>query len=286
MTTNPIAPPPQQQQLGAPVAATAMDRGSTFLADRPDIFVKQTMKGCIEELICGCDANVEFKISTMQKQDEDVYYVTEDSNWCVRMLFGAVRPMKIKVSDGAAPGGKLHAVYERPLRLPLNNMKFCCFQTINIQDAEGEPLGAITEDFWFCVPSFKVTTETGALQYNVQPPTCCGGVCIDLFYLGICSCQVPFNVYLPGKTGSGQEVGYVVKRWGGLVAELFTDADKFELRFPEGADPQSKSRLLGATFLLNQIFYEKKVLFFALKNRVEGIFSPVPSPIKLAGRVV
>jgi hypothetical protein len=93
-------------------------------------------------------------------------------------------------------------------------------------------------------------------------------------------------VYLPGKTGKGEEVGYIVKHWGGWVAEVFTDADNYEVRFPEGADPQSKSRMLGATFLVNQLFFERKVIFFSVKQGVERVFTPVLSPMKMASRIV
>ena len=83
-------------------------------------------------------------------------------------------------------------------------------------------------------------------------------MCVDVCSEGCCSCRIPFNIYEPGKHAAGQEVGQVVKTWAGLATEVFTDADKFELRFPANADAQTKTRLLGATFLLNQLFFEER----------------------------
>lgn len=47
-----------------------------------------------------------------------------------------------------------------------------------------------------------------------------------------------------------------LKVWSGLVNEVFTDADKFEIEFPEGTDAETRANLLGALFLINMIFFE------------------------------
>ena len=78
---------------------------------------------------------------------------------------------------------------------------------------------------------------------------------MNFCYTGCCSCRIPFHVYEPGK---GQEVGSIVKVWGGLGSEVFTDADRFEVKFPAGADGSTKARLLGMTFMLNQLFFEQQ----------------------------
>jgi hypothetical protein len=107
------------------------------------------------------------------------------------------------------------------------------------------------------VPQFDILTETGTKQYAVHQPVCCGGLCVDICAEGLCNCRIPFYVYPPGASGEkGSEVGKIVKVWGGLSQEIFTDADTFELKFPADANYEAKLRLLGAVFLLNQIFFE------------------------------
>ena len=59
------------------------------------------------------------------------------------------------------------------------------------------------------------------------------------------------------KQTAGKQVGEIVKLWPGLGNELFTNAHKFEVRFPKGSDGGTKARLLGATFLINQLFFER-----------------------------
>ena len=51
-------------------------------------------------------------------------------------------------------------------------------------------------------------------------------------------------------------MGRIVKVWGGLGQEILTDADSFEVEFPDDADSVMKANILGATFLINQLFFE------------------------------
>ena len=251
MSKNPIATP-----IVSVVASQGMNRD--ILDNHPDLYVKQTRKGWLMELCLGCDANTEFKIATLQNQHENILYATEDTSCCIRMLCGSLRPFTITVSEGNQKGGKVHSLHDRPCAWPLACCKCCCFQELIVKAANGAPIGKIVEDQWVCVPSFKVVDADEALQYNLHQPTCCCGMCVDLCAEGCCSCRIPFNIYEPGKHAAGQEVGQVVKVWSGLATEVFTDADKFELRFPANADAQTKTRLLGATFLINQLFFEGK----------------------------
>ena len=50
----------------------------------------------------------------------------------------------------------------------------------------------------------------------------------------------------------------VTKQWTGLVKEAFTDADNFSLTFPIDLDVKIKATLLGAVFLIDFMFFEKK----------------------------
>lgn len=77
---------------------------SNFLAKYPNLFVKQTKKGCLQELLCGCDANNEFKIASMEDKQHDVFYAIEDTSCCIRFFCSTARPFKIKVSQGGLAG--------------------------------------------------------------------------------------------------------------------------------------------------------------------------------------
>ena len=63
---------------------------------------------------------------------------------------------------------------------------------------------------------------------------------------------MPLYVYKPSDTNN--EVGKIVKVWAGLGKELF-GLHKFEVQFPEDADLLNKARLIGAMFLVNELFF-------------------------------
>lgn len=88
---------------------------------------------------------------------------------------------------------------------------------------------------------------------------------------GCCNCRIPFLIYPPNgtedqvlkSTGSdpvpnqeGHPDAQICKIWSGLGNELFTDADKFEFKAPDNATIEAKASLIGATQLLNQLFFE------------------------------
>ena len=60
----------------------------------------------------------------------------------------------------------------------------------------------------------------------------------------------------PKRGRDGKKYAQITKVWGGMKSEMFTDADKFEVEFPAGSDPDSKARLLGTVFFLNMNFFE------------------------------
>ncbi len=238
------------------VASHSMQRD--MLNNHPNLFVKQTRKGWLMELCLGCDANTEFKIATMENMQQNIMYASENTSCCIRMICSSLRPFTITVSEGGEKGGPVHSLHERPFACPLGCCKCCCFQEIDVKTPTGAPIGKVIENNWCGVPSFRVEDANGTMQYNIHQPTCCGGVCVDCCSDGCCNFRIPFNVYPPGKAGKGDEVGQVVKVWSGMGKELFTDADNFELRFPANSDAHTKTRLLGATFLINQMFFENK----------------------------
>ncbi len=51
-------------------------------------------------------------------------------------------------------------------------------------------------------------------------------------------------------------VGRLSKEWGGVVKETFTNASNYNLYFPMDLDARCKALLLGATLLIDFMFFE------------------------------
>ena len=241
----------------AAVEPMAIDRNAgecSILSNQSNLFVKQTKKGCFQEL-CGCEANTEFKIATMDKREDDIYYALENTSCCVRFCCRGNRPFQIDLWSGKDKNGIQIGKFQRPFRCMMANCKCCCYQEISAVNSSGVKMGSVKENCWLCVPSFDVKDADNKAVYLLKYPTCCMGLCINCCAEGCCNCRIPFYIY---DTGDKKQVGKIVKVWGGLGQELFTDADKFELEYPPDADASRKMTLLGATFFLNALFFESQ----------------------------
>ena len=172
----------------------------------------------------------------------------------MRLCCGGARPFKMNVTY--PEGDKPFMELDHPMTLcrPAP-MKCCCYYT-GTMTAGGEKLGEFTEKFYWCVPTWELQDAAGAPQYNIHMPTCCGGLCVDVCAEGCCNFKIPFYVYAVDKDEPGAHVGKIVKVWGGMARELFSEADTFVCEFPEGASDETKANLLGATFMLNAVYFE------------------------------
>jgi len=240
--------------------------GPGVLAGYTDLFISQTRRGCVQEMF-GCEARNEFNISTLDNKQLFFMYALEDSSFMCRLCCANLREsrMDIRMGSMTAQGPQVMS-YTRPFQcLQVGPCKCCCYQQMSFMDGTSQPIGEIKEDFYLCcVPSFTITDPQGAEQYSLQMPTCCAGLCVDIFAEGLCNCRIPFYIYPPKNTQRGNELkqgdkmAQITKVWGGATAELFTDADKFELIFPDGASNNQKALLLGSVFFLNMNFFEKQ----------------------------
>lgn len=230
----------------------------TFIDKHTNLFIKQTRKGCYQEML-GCEAQTEFKIATMEDKNTNIYYALENTSCLNRFCLGRIRPFTMNVSEGEAPGGTMLARFERPMRCPMGACKCCCFQEINGFDRFNRPIGTVKEKFFCCVPVLGLYTPDGNHVYDISMPTCMGGACVDICAEGCCNCRVPFYYFAPNGSRAKENKlvpGYLTKIWTNLTTELLSDATTFESVFPTTADGDMKMNMLGAAFLINQLFFE------------------------------
>lgn len=228
-----------------------------ILAAQTGLFVKQTRKGCFQELM-GCEATTEFDIANMEDREKNIMYALEESSFCIRLCCKNIRPFKMQLSP--AKGEAPFLEYERPYRCSTAPMKCCCFQSMTVRKpGSDEIIGTFRENFFCNIPQFSADNAKGEKEFYIHAPTCCCGQYVDIcremnLAKGVC-CRVPFYIYnLDNK--EGEEIGEIIKVWGGLATEMFTDADKFEVKFPKEASVEQKAVILGGVFLINQLYFE------------------------------
>jgi hypothetical protein len=131
-----------------------------------------------------------------------------------------------------------------------------------------QSLGQIIEPCSCCDPVFNVFGFTGEKRWVITAQCCqCGIVCRN--GCGKCS-DVLFTIHKPGKTEMNPQnaEGSIKKKFSGFQ-ELISDADNFELTFPEQASPEDKFLLIGAVIMIDFRFYEDGG---AQNNRRGGVY--------------
>jgi len=250
------APPPPP---GAPGALTmaSLDTATEFT-------VKQTKKGCFQECF-GCEANSEFHFYIGENH---VSTIEEQSSCCMRFCCKNSRPWTTKMSTTTNIADAALLMFERPFRCNVGACKCCCYQEVMVTDPAGAVLGGVREQYWYCVPYYEIYDKSNAVEYLLHQPTCVGGMCVNCCAQGCCNCRVPFMIHdkedkeipstgstkVPGETS--EPMAQICKVWSGFMKEAFTDADTFELKAPDGASSEAKARLIGATLMINQIYFE------------------------------
>jgi len=217
--------------------------------------------------------------------DKEVFHIQEHSTCCCRCLCGGSRPWTMSLST--LPLKEEILMFERPLRCPLSFCKCCCGQEVEVYSQPSHTyVGSVQESCWICIPTFKVVDRARQPVYTLfTTGTCCCGTCVNccqdcscsrcmvsayecrmiectmaiLRTLCICCwCCFPQRVPFQIKAVSGSAEG-TINRLPRVVMEdkaFEDDADTFDLVAPEGASPDDMARLLAATLILNELFYE------------------------------
>ena len=195
------------------------------------------------------------------KDGENSKFATakEDSDFCCRMFLAPYHSFTMSVVEKGSDDEIL--AVDRPF-VCCAACSCCCFQKMKVTSG-GQDIGSIKETCYFCVPRFEVLNASQQPVYKMHQPTCVGGMCVNCCAEGNpCGpgcCKVPFHVFPADQkdTDNGaQHSGKILKMPRSWKSELFTDADVFEVSFPEGATSEQKGLLVGASIFLNAIFFE------------------------------
>lgn len=242
------------------VDANVMDRGSEALKSQLDgvkkMDIRQTRRGCLQELL-GCEAKNEFKYYI---DGTEVANSLDDADCCLRFCCNPIYPFETSVKELNTGAEILHI--DRPFKCGVGNCKCCCYQEATFSSG-GQEIGKIKETCWYCIPTFEVLDHNEAPVYKLRPPTCCGGLCVNICAEGNpCGkgcCKVSFRVYPADQentNGDAPFIGKVLKQPKSIATELFTDADAFLVDFPDDATAAQKGILMGTTLFLNINFFE------------------------------
>ncbi|KAK6726362.1 hypothetical protein RB195_004587 [Necator americanus] len=121
----------------------------------------------------------------------------------------------------------------------------CCKEFISVESPPGNEIGSVDQT---CGTKLKFDVFDGNERIaNVVGPSYCG--------MGCCTCCSPRKVFTI-HSNDGEQVGVIIKKFGGVFKELFTNADVFHVKFPVDMSVQGKALLLSTVFLIDYVAFE------------------------------
>lgn len=219
--------------------------GLEYLAMLDQLLVQQKVE--LFEAFTGIETKNKFVIKNSVGQQ--CYYAYEESDLCMRLCCGPARGFTMNIVDNS--GNAVMRVV-RPFKCCAGCCwcadAECCSFNIQVEAPPGNVIGSIHQMGSCWVPWYEIRDADGQEVFKIKGPCCvCPGPC--------CTCDFPFEVM---SHGDGEPLGRITKQWSGLGKEFFTDATNFSVTFPKDLDVKMKGTLLGATFLVDIMFFERK----------------------------
>ncbi len=211
---------------------------------------------------------------------QEFFHAKEDTDCCTRNCCGPTRPFGMVIKDN----NDQEVMYlDRPLRCQ-SCLYPCCLQSLDVQAPPGNTIGTVEQVWSLCSPRFDIRDQNGDVVLTIEGPWLTYSICGDVEFqvrkldmlllrfrssdsfstgiefsfrshIRVLATRPLFQVLSPD---GSCEVGKISKQWTGLAREVFTDADNFGISFPMDLDVRMKAVLIGAMFLIDFMFFEKK----------------------------
>lgn len=217
------------------VVPQGLPPGLAYLGALNEVLIHQHFD--LLEVAVGWERNNKYRLCNSAEQQ--FMYAKEDTDCMTRQCCGNMRPFTMNITDNT--GVQLIQLY-RPYRCVGSCMWCCCLQEMDIMSPPGVSIGKVNQ-IWTCwKPKYEVTDGQGNLVFTINGECCYCACCVD--------------VHFPVMDASGQEIGRIIKHWGG-IREMFGGVNDFRVQFPPELDIFKKTLLLGATFLIDFVYFER-----------------------------
>ncbi len=195
------------------------------LANYQELVVRQTKE--MLEVFTDFETANRYRILT--PEGEEAMFAYEESGMLSRQFMGTHRPLDLHVVDNDG----------QPV-LNANRNFFWFFSHLNVEDGSGAPLGSLHRQFGMLHRKFALLDSDGRQIAGLN---------------GSIFRRYTFTL----NNASGREMGRIVKQWGGILREGFTDADTFSIQFSDmERSREIRLLLLASAFAIDLDFFEKK----------------------------
>ena len=183
------------------------------LANYQELVVRQTKE--MLEIFTGFETANRYRILT--PEGEEAMFCYEESGMLTRQFMGSHRPLNLHVIDNNG----------QPILNAYRNF-FWFFSHLNVQDGSGAPIGSLHRKFGMIHRKFALLNSDGQQIAGAQR-------------------KLVQALHIHLEQRSGREMGRIVKQWGGILREGFTDADTFSIQFSDVERSQEVRLLLLAS---------------------------------------
>ncbi|XP_053378762.1 phospholipid scramblase 2-like [Mercenaria mercenaria] len=216
--------------------------GLEYLTQVDQILIKQQID--ITELFTTWEK--ENKYNILNTMGQQVYAAKEESDTCHRQCCRANRGFVMHVGDNL---GNEVIRLEREFRCC--NVSWCacfgcCGHRVSVEAPPGTVVGYIKQKPTLCDPKYAILDADEKEVLHISGPCC---------VIQGCPCDIDFMVH--SATDGQTEVGKIQKQAAKDLNEMIMKADSFGVTFPMDLDVKMKAVMIGATFLLDFLFFEK-----------------------------
>lgn len=194
------------------------------VGDHSRLLIQQTKEW--GEVLLGFESKNRFELR--DEAGARIGYAAEEAKgfgqWFLRNLFGRCRKAKIHVYE---PGGGQVGYGDKPFRW--------YFHRMDVYDGD-QRIGAVQRRFAWFRAVFDLENAAGEPVMELRS--------------GL------WRYWHFALTFRGEEVGSIRKRWGGLLKEMFTDADTFGVEVAPHVPVEVRKLLLVSTFLVDFTCFE------------------------------
>lgn len=220
--------------------------GLEYLTQIDQIIVNQK----VELLEAFTDFDCKNKYVLKNALGQQVYYAYEESGFCMRLCCSQYRSFVMHIVDNT--GQEVIRVH-RPFQCCAGccwciKGDNCCAYRITVESPPGTPVGYFHQDFSWWKPRYILQDEDRTNILQTEGP-CCPCQCC-------CGCTGDLNFRF--STMNGQDAGNISKQWAGVVKEIFTKADNFNVSFPMDMNVKQKATMIGALFLIDFMYFEEE----------------------------
>ena len=247
--------PPPQKPSGQGVVYIYVPDPMEELKNCTGVLIRQQPE--YYEAITGCETANRYHVFGQTPQGmKYLFKCREISGFCMRNCCPSNQRefnmdiIHIASQDQMSPSfTKRFANAFKPFKCPI-----CCicrpemFLTIN---EDSKYVGKVKHVCTFLDPQFDIYDSENRLKYIVDADCCQCGLCCANNLCGKLS-QAVFNIY----NGTGNNpVGTIIKKPANM-AEMFTDADSYQVNFPADANEYDKFLMIALGLMIDYQYFE------------------------------